>query len=314
MSVMINMDKAKRNLIKFIPLAGLSLGLKTDALWAASKENLPLATIPSSQEKIFPIGMGTWITFNVGNDHFLREQRSKVLKTFFELGGQMIDSSPMYASSEQVLGHCLENINNDQKLFSATKTWTSSSTTAKHQFSDSLKLWQQKQIDLLQVHNLVSWQNHLAYLQELKQEKLIRYIGVTTSHGRRHAELEKILKSQKIDFVQLTYNIVDRSAENRLLPLAQEQGVGVIANRPFQRGNLISHVKQHPLPPWASSMGIYNWPQYFLRFIVSHSAITCAIPATSQVPHMIENMGAINNVALPSTTNRNQMIEYFQSL
>lgn len=307
-------DKAKRNLIKFLPLIGLSLGLKPDHLWAASKANLSLSKIPSSGESIFPIGMGTWITFNVGNDHFLREQRTKVLKAFFELGGQMIDSSPMYASAEQVLGHCLTNINNDKSLFSATKTWTSSSATAKQQFENSLRFWRQKKIDLLQVHNLVSWQNHLAYLQELKQQKLIRYIGVTTSHGRRHAELEKILKSQKLDFVQLTYNILDRDAEKRLLPLAQEQGVGVIANRPFQGGSLISRVQRYPLPPWADSLGIYNWPQYLLRFILSHSAITCAIPATSQVPHMIENMAAINDVPLPSIANRDKMIEYFQSL
>lgn len=270
--------------------------------------------IPGTKESINPIGMGTWITFNVGRDEHLIYERTKVLSTFFSMGGQMIDSSPMYGSSEMVVGNALNHLTHTRKLFSATKTWSNSAHEGRRQFGDSQMLWERRKLDLVQVHNLVAWPEQLAMLRELKQQKLIRYIGVTTSHGRRHEELLKIMQNEAIDFVQLTYNAIDRNAEETLLPLALEQGIAVIANRPFQGGNVFRHIRSKPIPNWCSELGIENWAQYFLRFIISHPAITCAIPATSKVAHMQENMGAASPGPLPDHIQRKKMLNYLQGI
>lgn len=301
-------DSGRRNLIK----AGIALSvfpLSGFPSWSVA--NTAGCKIHLSGEKLFPIGMGTWITFNVGRDKYLRKQRTRVLQTFFEHGGQLIDSSPMYGSSEQVVGHALSKLKNNKRLFSATKTWTSSVSEGRKQFANSQHFWGTKTFDLVQVHNLVAWREQLAMLQELKEQGLVRYLGVTTSHGRRHEELEKILETVPLDFIQLTYNIFDREAEKRLLPLALEKGVSVIANRPFRGGSLINSITNTPLPAWHLEAGCYNWAQMFLRFIVSHPAITCAIPATSRVEHMVENMQSINSVPFPDQRLRQKMFDYW---
>ncbi len=269
-------------------------------------------TIPSTGEMIPAIGMGTWITFNVGRSSALRQQRTEVLSTFFQLGGKLIDSSPMYGSAEEVVGHCLQSTGATQ-LFSATKTWTSSKTEGLQQFQDSQNLWRQTQFDLLQIHNLLGWRNHLDSLRKLKQQRKIRYIGITTSHGRRHAEVEKILEQEPIDFLQLTYNISDREAESRLLPLAQEKNVAVIANRPFQGGNLPRYLQGMPVPAVAQELQCKTWPQLLLNFVVSHPAITCAIPATSQTTHMQENMLTMAG-KLANLQQRKAILSAFQKL
>ncbi|REL34203.1 aldo/keto reductase [Thalassotalea euphylliae] len=276
-------------------------------------------TIPSTGQTIHPIGMGTWITFNVGKDTVLRNERTKVLDTFFQLGGEVVDSSPMYGSAEEVLGYGLTKLkansgNYPSSLFAATKTWTSSKSEGKQQFKDSQQLWQQARFALLQIHNLVAWQQHLPMLRELKQQGLLKYIGVTTSHGRRHRELAKIMATEPIDFVQLTYNILDREVEQELLPLAQDKGIAIIANRPFQGGRLMQRFEREPLPAWATELGCDNWPQYFLRFVISHPALTCTIPATSKVEHMQENMSGANIMPLPNAQQRQQMIAYLNTL
>ena len=265
--------------------------------------------IPSSGELIPAIGMGTWITFNVGASQRLRTARTAVLQKFFELGGGMVDSSPMYGSAQAVVGEGLGKLNYPQGLFSADKIWTGSTQEGLSQFKDMQQLWGLNTFDLVQVHNLVNWQAHLDTLNKLKDDGKIKYIGITTSHGLRHSEFEQIIKSEKLDFIQLTYNITHREVEERLLPLAQEKGVAVIANRPFDGGRLFNQVKAKPLPTWASEYDIANWAQFFLKFIVSHPAITCAIPATSQVQHMQENMGACYGL-LPDAATRNAMIDY----
>lgn len=261
--------------------------------WPLSAKGGVLAKqIPSSGEAIPVIGMGTWQTFNVGNDPKLRADRTQVLKTFFELGGGLVDSSPMYGSSQAVLGHALEKLEHDT-LFSADKIWTNDGDATREQFSETAALWGVKSFDLMQIHNLLAWRDHLAELREMKGEKKVRYIGITTSHGRRHGELEQILKTEQLDFVQLTYNPVDREVEKRLLPLARERGIAVIANRPFDGGRLVDRVQRGmKLPAWAKEFDALNWPQALLKWTVSHPAITCAIPATTQVVHMKENMGA----------------------
>lgn len=267
--------------------------------------------IPSTGVEVPVIGMGTWITFNVGDDPRARAERTAVLRAFFAGGGGMIDSSPMYGSSEEVVGHGLAEIGVPDQLFSATKVWTSGEGLS--QVEQSERLWGIRRLDLEQVHNLVAWEKHLDMLFRMKSEGRIAHVGVTTSHGRRHRELEAIMRNRPLDFVQLTYNIVDREAERRLLPLAAERGIAVIANRPFRGGPHVDRMKRERLPEWAAEFGAANWPQFLLKFIVSHPAMTVAIPATSRVDHMHENMGAAHGT-LPEAQMRARMIDYVSGL
>jgi len=281
---------------------------------AAAAGRLPLTKpIPVSGEPLPVIGMGTWITFNVGEDPSALAVRTEILRAFFAGGGGMIDSSPMYGSAEAVLGRVLPRLDDTQGLFAATKVWTSSGPAGPIEIAESRQLWGLERFDLLQVHNLLAWREHLDTLKQMKAEGRLRYIGMTTSHGRRHADLEQIMRDEPIDFVQLTYNIVDREAEQRLLPLARELGIAVIANRPFQRKALIHRAEGQPLPGWAAEIGCESWAQALLKFIVAHPAIACAIPATSQVAHMQENMAAAAE-PLPDDALRRRMAQDFAAL
>ena len=306
-----NLDPNKRKLFKMA--AATLCAWQIPYVFARSLQSPISKIIPSSGELIPVIGMGTWQTFNVGNNKPLREKRCEVLAAFFKHGGGMIDSSPMYGSAEAVLGHCLQQLGFPAENFSATKVWTSSIDEGIEQINDSHQLWQLEQFDLFQVHNLLGWQDHLPYLQQMKTDGKLKYVGISTSHGRRHRDLENIIKSEKIDFVQLTYNIVDREVESRLLPLAAEMGVAVIANRPFRGGALFAAVKNAPLPAFAKEFGCETWAQFFLKFIVSHPAITCAIPATSRVEHMDQNMAARFGL-LPDSKMRQKMIAIMRDL
>ena len=269
--------------------------------------------IPSSGEPIPVIGMGTWLTFDVGRSSSDRTRLRGVLQTFFDRGGRLIDSSPMYGRSELVVGELLPQINPRPPLFSATKVWTPGRRFGVMQMEASQKLWRVPKFDLLQVHNLLDWEGHLQTLKDWKASGRVRYIGVTTSHGRRHEELERIMLREPLDFVQFTYNLADRSAESRLLPLAHERKIAVILNRPLDGGNLFDRVRGKALPTWASEFGCTTWSQFFLKFVVSHPAVTCAIPATSQVAHMSENMGAAVG-QLPDAPMRARMAAYYGTL
>ena len=269
--------------------------------------------IPGSGESVPVIGMGSWLTFDVGDDADQRYVRLDVLRAFFEAGGGIIDSSPMYGTSEEVIGYCLARIAEKPSLFSATKVWTPFQWYGVGQMERSEKLWGEDRFDLFQIHNLLSWEAHLETLLEWKAQGRVRYIGVTTSHGSRHQELERIIAEQPIDFVQFTYNIIDRQAESRLLPLAAERRLAVIVNRPFQRGALFDRFDRHPLPGWAGDIDCANWAQFFLKFVVSHPAVTCAIPATTRVDHMRENMGAARG-RLPDKDMRARMVGYVDGL
>jgi diketogulonate reductase-like aldo/keto reductase len=257
--------------------------------------------------------MGSWITFNVGDDKSKRDERVKVLQAFFDAGGTVIDSSPMYGSSEEVIGYCLERIADKRSLFSATKVWTPLQWHGVKQMEKSQELWSEDRFDLMQIHNLLAWEKHLETLDGWKARGSVRYVGVTTSHGRRHDKLEKVMAKEPIDFVQFTYNILDREAERRLLPLAAERGLAVIINRPFRRGALFDLFERRPLPDWAGSFDCANWAQFFLKFVVSHPAVTCAIPATSRVDHMRDNMGAAFG-RLPDPEMRQRMVRYVEGL
>ena len=290
--------------------AGGALGMTPTAHAAAEPHTRP---IPSSGERIPVIGMGSWITFNVGQDPALLAERVEILRAFFSAGGGMIDSSPMYGSSEAVIGHCLEQLGHPPGLFSATKVWTWFGGEGEEQMQDSRRLWGIPRFDLMQVHNLLNWEDHLKTIRRDREAGLVRYIGITTSHGRRHDELRRLMEREPLDFVQFTYNILDREAEQRLLPLAADRGIAVIVNRPFRRKALIRRFEPHPLPPWAADIGCENWAQFLLKFIVSHPAVTCAIPATSRVDHMRENMAVLQG-PLPDPATRQKMIAYVRGL
>jgi diketogulonate reductase-like aldo/keto reductase len=276
----------RRTLLNFVPALACAGTLAQPAPRAA-----PLARrIPSSGEEVPVVGLGSWITFNVGNDREARANCAEVMRNFFAAGGRLIDSSPMYGSSQGVIGEGLQKIGSPRQVFSADKVWTSSGGAA--QVEASRNLWRVPRFDLLQVHNLLAWEKQLPLLQAMKADGRVRYVGITTSEGRRHREIEEIMRGHRIDFVQLTYNPLDREAEQRLLPLARERGIAVLANRPFREGALLRDLRRHPLPPWAAEIDCSSWAQLVLKFIVSHPAITCAIPATSQVAHVRENMAA----------------------
>jgi len=266
--------------------------LLSDRLLAqsAARPALHTRTIPSSGEQIPVIGLGSWISFNVGNDPAAREQCAQVMRHFFDAGGRLIDSSPMYGSSQSVIGEGLVKIQRQQRVFSADKVWTSSDGAA--QAEASRQLWQVPRFDLLQVHNLLAWEKQLPVLQAMKAAGRLRYVGITTSEGRRHREVEQIMRQQRIDFVQLSYNLLDREAEDRLLPLARERGIAVLVNRPFREGVLLRQLQREPLPGWAREIDCTSWAQVALKFIVSHPAVTCAIPATSNINHLRDNMAA----------------------
>lgn len=268
--------------------------------------------IPADGRWLPVIGMGSWITFNVGNDIELRNARSEVLRAFFEAGGRVIDSSPMYGSSQEVIGYGLDRVGRPADLFAADKIWTGTGSEGSLQAEASRKRWAVSHFQLLQVHNLLAWQDHLKTLRAMKEKGLIGYIGITTSHGRRHDTLENVMKREPLDFIQITYNPVDREVEERILPLAQEKGLGVIVNRPFRRGALTRGLEGKPVPAYFAELGATTWAQAILKFIVSHPAVTVAIPATTQPLHAKENVEA-GAQPLPDVRLREQIAADIQS-
>ena len=284
------------------PLLGPATGLAQQARPATR-------AIPSSGEALPLVGLGSWITFNVGNDRAARDTSAEVMRAFFQAGGRLIDSSPMYGSAQEVIGYGLRKLGRPADLFAADKVWIADGAEGRAQMETSRRLWGIPRFDLLQVHNLLSWQAHLPTLFAMKAAGQLRYVGITTSHGRRHEEMEQIMASQPIDFVQLTYNLVDREVEQRLLPLARERGIAVIVNRPFQQGALLDRLERRPLPPWAAEIDCSSWAQFALKFVVSHPAVTCAIPATTRVDHVRENLGAASG-RLPDPAMRARMAAF----
>jgi diketogulonate reductase-like aldo/keto reductase len=277
---------------------------------AAQAPQVLMRPIPSTGEAIPAIGLGSWITFNVGDDPVLRDECAAVMAAFFDSGGRMIDSSPMYGSSQPVIGYGLSK-HGAPPVFSADKVWTSSDGPG--QIEQSRHYWGVQRFDLLQVHNLVAWQDHLKTLYAMKDAGQLRYVGITTSEGRRHDLFEEIMRTEPLDFIQLTYNIVDREVEERLLPLARDRGMAVIVNRPFQQGDLIRDLAGETLPDWAAEIGATSWAQFILKFILAHPAVTVAIPATSRVEHVRENLAAATG-PLPDEAMRRRMAAYVEQL
>ena len=262
------------------------------------------------------IGMGTWQTFNVGSDPELLDARTEVVRAFFEHGGGLIDSSPMYGSAPDVMGHALDKLGRPESLFAAEKVWSPAGGSAREQVEALSRRWGIDRFELMQVHNLVDWREHLEALEQMKANGKIGHVGITTSHGRRHGEFERVMRDHDLDFVQLTYNITHREVEDRLLPLANEKGIAVIANRPYDGGRLIKGLQGRgaQVPEWAAEeFGCNNWADFLLKFIVSHPALTCAIPATTKVEHVVENMRA-GHEPMPSRQTRQRMIDHIESL
>jgi diketogulonate reductase-like aldo/keto reductase len=262
--------------------------------------------IPSSGETIPAIGLGTWQTFDVGASATERAPRREVLKQFVSLGGTVIDSSPMYGAAEAVVGELASEIGVSGKLFVATKVWTSGRAPGVTQMEQSLRLLRKQPLDLMQIHNLVDWRTHLATLREWKQAGKIRYLGVTHYTASGYDELERVLRSETLDFIQLNYSLGEREAERKILPLAEDRGVAVLVNRPFAEGGLFRRVRGQALPAWAADIGCESWAQFFLKWIIGHPAVTCAIPATSNPEHLADNMkGGVG--ALPDAAMREKM-------
>jgi len=303
------MDSKRRALIGGLAAAGAVTGipgvLRADALHRR--------TIPSDGHPLPVIGLGSWITFDVPpGDARRRATCTGILEAFFATGGAMIDSSPMYGFSQDVIGTGLRRLNFPRGLFSATKVWIPGGAVGQRQIELARETWGIDRFDVVHVHNMLDWQTHLHWLLQWREQGWVRYIGITTSHGRRHPEMERMIREQDFDFVQFTYNIADREAERRLLPLAREHGKAVVINRPLRGGALFDAVRGRPLPDWAAEIDCSNWSQFFLKFVVSHPAVTCAIPATSRLDHLHENMAVLDG-RLPGPELREEMSRYFNS-
>jgi aryl-alcohol dehydrogenase-like predicted oxidoreductase len=264
-----------------------------------------LRIVPASNETLPVIGLGTWQTFDVGAGA-AREPLRRVLQRFVELGGRVVDSSPMYGRAESVVGDLAAELGLRDKLFVATKVWTSGREAGIAQMEDSVRRLRAERLDLMQVHNLVDWRTHLRTLGEWKRAGRVRYVGVTHYTAGAYGELEQVMKTAALDFVQLNYSLLEREAERRLLPLAADRGIAVLVNRPFAEGGLFRRVRSQALPPWAAEIGCRSWAALFLKWIVAHPAVTCVIPATSRPEHLEDNMQAAMG-PLPDTALRDRI-------
>jgi diketogulonate reductase-like aldo/keto reductase len=262
------------------------------AAGGAGSAPAPLArAIPVSGETIPAVGLGTWQTFDVA-DAGARGPLRDVLRRFVELGGRVVDSSPMYGAAEAAVGELAVALGVRERLFVATKVWTSGGAAGVAQMERSLQRLRGARLDLMQVHNLVDWRTHLKTLREWKDAGRVRYVGVTHYTASAYDELERVLRAEPIDFVQLNYSLAEREAERRLLGLARDRRVAVLVNRPFAEGALFSRVRGKPLPAWAADVDCDSWAQLFLKWILAHPAVTCVIPATGRPQHLDDNMKA----------------------
>ena len=262
--------------------------------------------IPSSGEKIPAVGLGTWRTFDVGASATERAPLKDVLQRFAELGGRVVDSSPMYGAAESVAGDLATDLAITDKLFLATKVWTSGRDTGVAQMEQSLRRLRRQRLDLMQIHNLLDWRTHLRTLREWKAAGRVRYVGVTHYTSSAYDELERVLRGEPLDFVQVNYSLGEREAERRILPLARDRGVAVLVNRPFSEGGLFQRVRGRALPEWAAALDCESWAQFFLKWILAHPAVTCVIPATSRPQHLVDNMKA-GTGNLPDAATRERM-------
>ena len=269
--------------------------------------------VPRSGELLPAVGLGTWQTFDVGANDPARAELKEVLRQLAALSGSVVDSSPMYGESERVVGDLTADLGIRDRLFLATKVWTSGREAGIRQMEDSFRLMRTKRMDLMQVHNLLDLGTHLKTLREWKAAGRIRYLGITHYHSGAYADLERLIKTKEYDFVQFNYSMDEREAEARLLPLCADSGTAVLVNRPFSQAGLFGKVRGRPLPPWAKDFDCASWAQFFLKYILAHPAVTCVIPGTRRVAHLEDNLQA-GAGKLPDAPMRRRMVEYLQSL
>lgn len=298
---------------QLLQVSAAILALPLHSVNSATRGLVLKRSIPSSGEQVPVVGMGSSRTFNVDSSPQKLAQLGAIMKVFFDHGGAVIDSSPMYGSAEARIGDVLRNMAQRPDIFAATKVWTNGRESGIEQMLDSSRRMNVERFDLIAVHNLVDWKTQLATLKQWKAEGKVRYIGITTSHGRYHDELLDIMRREPLDFVQFSYNIDNLDAERSLLPLAADRGIATMINRPYQRGSLFRKSKGKPLPELASEIDCKSWGQFYLKFILGHAAVTCVIPATSKEKHMRDNMQA-NFGRLPSAAQRAEMLRIFRRL
>ena len=308
-----NHKYTRREAAKLMAAAGAGAIITKNLPLQAAPAAMLQRNIPATNEAIPAVGLGTWQTFDVSTAPAVRAPLREVLQQFVQMGGTVIDSSPMYGESEVVIGDLASELHVEQKLFMATKVWTQGKQQGIQQMETSMREMRSNPLDLMQIHNLVDWQTHLATLREWKAEKKIRYIGITHYLVSAFDKLEQIMQTEPIDFVQLNYNITTRDAAKRLLPLAQEKKIAVMVNRPFESGSLFSAVKDKPLPDWAKEFDCASWGQFFLKYILGHPAITCVIPATSKIKHLTDNMQA-GYGRQPDESLRRRMEQYIDKI
>ncbi len=311
----VSQEMTRREATKLISAGAAGLLLPVGASPAQTKSDsstMLMRTIPSSDEKLPVVGLGTWRTFDVEFTSDTRRQLEDVLSLFVKFSGRVIDSSPMYGRAEQVIGDLTATLGIRDKLFVATKVWTRGKESGISSMERSMGRLRTKRIDLMQVHNLVDVHTHLATLREWKEQGRIRYVGITHYESGAFGEVEKIMRSEKLDFVQINYSVMEREAEERVLPLARERGIAVIVNRPFGGGDLFARARAKQLPDWAAEFDVRSWAQFFLKWIAAHPAVTCAIPATDNPRHLEDNMqGGIGR--LPDAKMRQRMVELISS-
>ena len=307
-----NTDKTRRETVQLCSLGIASLFVPFSISDMSFTKNIHLRTIPSSNEKIPIVGLGTWQTFDVGNSTEKRSVLMEVLKKMHEKGGKVIDSSPMYGSSESVVGDLTQETGLAEHFFYATKVWTQGKEAGIQQIKSSMRKMKRKQMDLVQIHNLVDYSTHVKTLRELKDNGTIRYWGITHYLDSAHEQLANIIKSDRPDFVQFNYSIRSRNAEKELLDVARKNGTAVLINRPFEGGSLFRLTKNKALPHWCDEFDIKSWGQYFLKFILSHPAVTCVIPGTSKPHHAVDNMMA-GHGKIPDKFFREKMLNHIKS-
>ena len=306
-------EMTRREAARLIGASAAGLVLPISIRAANESSTMLTRVIPSSGEKLPVIGLGTWRAFDVDLTTDNRRQLEEVLSLFVKLGSRVIDSSPMYGRAEEVIGDLTATLGIRDKVFLATKVWTRGKESGVKSMERSMALLRTKRVDLMQVHNLVDVQTHLATLREWKQQGRIRYLGITHHEAGAFPDVEKIMRSEKLDFLQINYSLMEREAEQRILPLAQERAIAVLINRPFGAGDLFGKVRSKPLPGWTTEFDCRSWAQFFLKWIVGHPAVTCAVPATGKPGHLEDNMqGGVGR--LPDENMRRRMVELVSSL
>ena len=302
----------RRELIGLIA-AGVVAGHLPQSGRSAENPRMVTRRVPGTEEVLPVIGMGSSNTFDVGGGAAEREPLSEVLRFFTQAGGSVIDTSPMYGRSEQVLGDLFAELALRPKLWLATKVWTDGRESGVDQITESMRRLRTDRLELLQIHNLRDWREHLPTLRGMKDAGKLRYTGITHYRADALADVERVLRAERFDWVQINYSLAEREAERSLFPYCQEHGIAILANRPFADGALFERTRGKSLPPWIAEVGCASWAQFFLRYAASHPAVTCVIPATAKPRHMQDNAAA-GAEPLPDARQRARMAEYFAAL